>query len=385
MKADGRTADTAISVSALNQSTQRLLEDRIPRLWVRGEVANWTVAASGHRYFTLRDDDAQVNCVMFQGDAWRLPTDPDAGTEVSIHGQPTLYAARGRFQLIVRALEAVGDGLWRLAFEKLRRTLAAEGLFEPARKRPLPAFPRRVAVVTSRAGAALHDVLTVLERRAPWLDVLVCDCRVQGEGAARHIRDALERVARVPGIDVVILTRGGGSTEDLWCFNEEITVRAVAASPIPVVCAVGHEVDVTLAELVADRRAPTPSVAAEIVAPDRAAVEERLLGVSRGLARGLRRRVERGRERVRAFERELPRTVRGRIDRARSRIGGLAGRLNALSPLATLARGYSVATDGEGGVLSRVEHFRLGGEFRLRVSDGSVYATTKRGAIEGAA
>jgi len=379
VKPDGRTADTAISVSALNESAKRLLEDRVPRLWVRGEVADWKAAASGHRYFTLRDDGAQVNCAMFKGDAWQLPTDPDDGTEVSVFGQPTIFPARGRFQMIVRSLEASGEGLWRIAFEKLRRTLAAEGLLDPARKRPLPAFPRRIAVVTSLAGAALHDVLTVVGRRAPWLDVLVCDCRVQGEGAALDIRNALQRVARVPGLDAVILTRGGGSTEDLWCFNEDITVRAVAASPVPIICAVGHEVDVTLAELVADRRAPTPSVAAEVVAPDRAAIEEQLDSLARELARGLRRRVERGRERASARGRELPRIMRGRIERTRVRIGGLAGRLNALSPLATLARGYSVATDTEGRVLSHVAQFEPGREFQLRVIDGSIGATTTRG------
>ena len=379
MRPDGRTADTAISVSTLNESAKRMLEDRVPRLWVRGEVANWKAAASGHRYFTLRDDEAQVSCAMFKGDAWQLPTDPADGTEVSVFGQPTIFAAKGRFQMIVRSLEASGEGLWRIAFEKLRRALAAEGLFEPARKRPLPPFPRRIAVVTSRAGAALHDVLTVLERRSPWLDVLVCDCRVQGEGAAAHIRDALARVARIPDLDAVILTRGGGSIEDLWCFNEETTVRAVAAFPLPLVCAVGHEVDVTLAELVADRRAPTPSVAAEIVAPDRRALEARLGSVAGGLARGLRRRVERGRARASTYERELPRVMRSRIERTRVQIEGLAGRLNALSPLATMARGYSVATDSDGLVLSRVEQFECGAGFRLRVIDGLVRATVDRG------
>ncbi len=372
---DGASAQTAISVSALNRSTQRLLEDRVPRLWIRGEVTNWNAHASGHRYFRLRDDDAQVDCVMFQGDAWRLPTDPDEGMEVAVFGQPTLFAQRGRFQVIVRELEASGEGLWRLAFEKLRRTMEAEGLLDPARKRRLPAFPRRVAVVTSRSGAALSDVLTVFRRRAPWLDVVVCDCRVQGDGAALDICDALRRIGGLPGLDAVILTRGGGSMEDLWCFNDEVAVRAVAACPVPVICAIGHEVDVTLCELVADLRAQTPSVAAELAAPDVLAIRGRLSGVSSGLARGLRRRVERGRERLRTFERVLPRIARARVERARGRIGGLAGRLHALSPLATLGRGYSLAVDDDGQVLSRVGDFRIGGAFELRVRDGSVRAT----------
>ncbi len=397
---DGRSPETAISVRALNHGTQRLLEEHVPDVWVRGEVANWRTSSRGHRYFTLRDDAAQVDCVLFAGDAWRLPADPDDGTEVAVFGRPKLYEARGRFQVVVRRLEAAGEGLWRLAFERLRRVLEAEGLLEPSRKRPLPRFPRRVAVVTSRDGAALHDVLTVLRRRSPWIDILVCDCRVQGEGAAIEIRRALTTVGRLERIDAVILTRGGGSTEDLWCFNEEVTVRAVAACPVPVVCAIGHEVDVTLAELVADRRAPTPSVAAELVAPDVAALRERLDGASLALARGLRRSVARGRERLDRHARELPRGVRvalargrervGRharglprgvrsaLGRARGRLGSVSGRLDALSPLATLARGYSVATDLEGALLASVERFEPGSPFLLRVRDGSVDAITER-------
>jgi len=377
VRPDGRSAGTAISVSILNQSTQRLLEERAPRLWVRGEIAGWTRHGSGHRYFRLRDDGAQVDCVMFQGDAWRLPTDPDIGTEVAVFGQPTLFARRGQFQLVVREIEAAGEGLWRIAFERLRRALAAEGLFDPARKRRLPAFPNRIGVVTSRSGAAVRDVLAVFERRAPWLDVLVSDCRVQGEGAALDIREALERIGRVDGVDAVILTRGGGSAEDLWCFNDEVTVRAVAACPVPVICAVGHEVDVTLSELVADLRAATPTAAAELAAPDRAALSERLLSGAAGLSRGLRRRVDRGRERLRSYERVLPGAARARLQGARGRLGTLAGRLDALSPLATLARGYAVATDDSGHVLSRVADFEPGEAFRLRVRDGSVTARTE--------
>ena len=396
---DGRTPETAISVRALNRCTQRLLEEHIPDLWVRGEVANWRKSSRGHRYFTLRDDRAQVDCVFFSGDAWRLPADPDNGMEVTVYGRPTLYEAGGRFQVVVRRLEAAGEGLWRVALRRLYRTLREEGLFEPSRKRPLPAFPRRVAVVTSRSGAALHDVLTVLRRRSPWIDVLVCDCRVQGEGAALEIRRALAMVGSA-GVDAVILTRGGGSTEDLWCFNEEVAVRAVAACPVPVVCAIGHEVDTTLAELAADRKASTPSVAAELLAPDAGALRERLDVVSLALARGLRRSAARGRERLDRSARDLPRSMRsalgrGRerldrhahdlpratrsaLERGRARVRGVAGRLDALSPLATLARGYAVATDADGGLLASVDRFEAGSRFYLRVRDGSVEAVTER-------
>ncbi|MCG8468162.1 MAG: exodeoxyribonuclease VII large subunit [Gemmatimonadetes bacterium] len=371
---DGRTRETAISVAALNGATKRLLEDRVPRLWVRGEIASWRRAASGHRYFSLRDDEAQVDCVLFQGDAWRLPADPEDGMEVTVFGQPTLFAQRGRFQLVARSLEAVGEGLWRLAFERLRRSLAADGLLAPERKRPLPRFPRRLGVVTSLHGAALRDVLTVLRRRSPWVDVLVHDCRVQGEGAAFDIRDALERMSRVEPLDAVILTRGGGSTEDLWCFNEEVAVRAVAACRVPVVCAVGHEIDVTLAELVADVRAPTPSVAAELAAPDIAGLRAGLDRQASSLERGLRRGVDQGRARLRRLRRQLPRRIERTLSDGRRRVGALSGRLDALSPLATLARGYSVATSPDGRLLSGPDAFRVGDPFRLRA----------RGAVVGA-
>lgn len=374
---DGRTSDAAVSVATLNEATKRLLEDRAPRLWVRGEVTNWSKSSKGHRYFSLRDDSAQVDCVLFQGDAWRLPADPEDGMEIAAFGQPTLFQARGRFQLVVRTLEAAGEGLWQVAFERLRRVLAEEGLLDPGRKRTLPRFPRRVGVVTSTKGAAIHDVLTVLKRRSPWLDVIVCDCRVQGEGASLEIRGALERIASVPGLDALILTRGGGSTEDLWCFNEEVTVRAVAACPVPVICAIGHEVDITLAELVADLRAPTPSVAAELAAPDIANLRAGLDRAGTGLARGLRRGVERGRVRVQAAERQLPRRVMRMIEAKRGQLGAVAGRLDVLSPLATLARGYAVPTSPGGGLLATTGDFEVGTPFRLRVRDGAIVARTE--------
>jgi len=375
---DGRTSDAAISVATLNEATKRMLEDRVPRLWVRGEVANWTVSARGHRYFSLRDDSAQVDCVLFQGDAWRLPADPEDGMEIAAFGQATLFAARGRFQLVVRTLEAAGEGLWRIAFERLRRVLAEEGLLDPDRKRDLPRFPRRIGVVTSTKGAAIHDVLTVLRRRSPWLDVVVHDCRVQGEGAALEIQEALARLGSMPGLDALILTRGGGSAEDLWCFNEEVTVRAVAACPVPVICAVGHEVDVTLAELVADLRAPTPSVAAELAAPDIRTVRADVDRLGAGLARGLRRGVDQGRVRLRAVERQLPRRVQRILEDKRRSLAAVAGRLDVLSPLATLARGYAVPMTAKGRLLAKTADFDVGEVFRLRLHDGAIEARTER-------
>lgn len=387
------------TVSQVNRAVRSLLEGSVDPLWVGGEVAGWTRARSGHRYFTLKDDRAQIRCVMWERDARQLPADPEEGMQVRVYGYLTLYEARGSYQLSVQRIEAEGaEGLWRLAFEKLRRRLQEEGLLDPARKRPLPRYPRCVGVVTSPTGAALRDVLTVLRRRAPWVRVLVRGARVQGEGASGEVARALEELAGTGRCDVVIVGRGGGSIEDLWAFNEEPVARAVAACPVPVVSAVGHEVDVTISDLVADARAATPSAAAEAVVPDAEALAEQLRRVPARLARGLRGSVER-RGRVvadrlemlrRGMERRLgplrqtvdlgterlERAVRRRVQDGRQRLAALAGKLEALSPLATLERGYAVARTEDGQVLRRVDDFPVGRRFLLRVIDGSVVCET---------
>jgi len=367
----------------------------VDALWVSGEVANWTRSRQGHCYFTLKDDRAQLRCVLFARDALRLPTDPQEGMQLRVFGSLTLYEPRGDYQLVARRVEAEGgEGLWRLAFEKLRARLEAEGLLDPAGKRRLPRFPETVGVVTSPTGAALHDILTVLQRRAPWVRVLVRPTRVQGEGASEDIAAALAALDSSGLADVIIVGRGGGSVEDLWAFNEEPLARAIAACATPVVSAVGHEVDVTISDLVADLRAPTPSAAAEAVTPDRASVLEQLEGVPERLARGLRGTLERRRLRLdrslsrvaRAIERRLvvPRQeadlAAGRLERGllrlverrRSQLSGAAGRLHALSPLAVLERGYSMARTREGKLLRRVEELPAGRTFLLRVINGTV-------------
>ncbi len=383
------------SVSQVNRAVRALLESSVDALWVGGEVTNWKRARSGHCYFTLKDDKAQLRCVMWRQDAQALPTDPDEGMQARAFGSLTLYEARGDYQLSVRKLEAEGaEGLWRLAFEKLRRKLEAEGLLDPSRKRVLPRYPACVGVVTSPTGAAIRDILTVLRRRAPWVRVLLRGVRVQGEGAAGEIARAVEALGRSGAPDVVIVGRGGGSLEDLWAFNEEPVARAVAACPVPVVSAVGHETDVTISDLVADLRAPTPSAAAEAVAPDGEAVLAQLRVLPTRLARGLRGTVERSRVTVgdrrqalrRAMERRvapllqatdlaevrLERAVRQGLERRRQRLSALGGKLEALSPLATLERGYAVARGAGGRVLRRVRDFPAGLPFELRVADGSV-------------
>jgi exodeoxyribonuclease VII large subunit len=387
------------SVSQVNRAVRGLLEDNVEPLWVGGEIGSWTRSRAGHCYFSLKDEKAQLKAVMFGRDAQRLPTDPDEGSKVRVFGDLTLYEARGDYQMVVRRLEGEGaEGLWRIAFEKLRAKLETEGLLAPERKRPIPRFPACVGVVTSPTGAALRDIISVLERRAPWTRVVLSGSRVQGEGASTEIAEAIRALCASGQPDVIIVGRGGGSLEDLWAFNEEPVARAIADATVPVVSAVGHEVDVTIADLVADVRAPTPSAAAETVVPDRAVLVTQLRAAPERLGRGLRQANERKRECVagmlaslaRSVERRLgparqaldlrtagiERRMRGLAERRGSALSAMSGRLEALSPLATLGRGYSVARTSEGRVLREVQDFEPGLRFTLRVSDGTIAADT---------
>ncbi|HEY9144466.1 MAG TPA: exodeoxyribonuclease VII large subunit, partial [Arenimonas sp.] len=262
--------------SQLNALARDLLEGSFPQVWVEGEISNFSRPASGHAYFTLKDARAQVRCALFRSNAARLRFAPRDGMLVLARGRLTLYEARGDYQLVLEHLEEAGEGALRRAFEELKARLAAEGLFDTDRKRPLPAYTRRLAVITSPRGAAVRDVLSVLGRRFPLLEVEVLPVPVQGDGAAAQILDMLQRAGRSGRYDLVLLTRGGGSLEDLWAFNDEALARAIVASPVPVVAAIGHEVDVSLADFAADLRAPTPSAAAELLVPDRGELLDRL-------------------------------------------------------------------------------------------------------------
>ncbi len=371
--AERKAPPRAYSVAAVNAMARRLLEGTVPPLWVAGEVTGWKRYASGHCYFTLRDANARLRCVMFRTDAQRLPTEPEEGMEVRALGTLTLYEKGGEFQLVVRELEAQGaGGLWRLAFERLRAKLEAEGLLAPERKRPLPRFPATVGVITSPAGAALHDILHVIERRAPWTRVLFCPARVQGEGAAEDLARALDLFRVAPIAEVLIVGRGGGSVEDLWAFNEEVLARAIAASPIPVVSAVGHEVDVTIADLVADARAPTPSAAAELVVPDRAALGREVAVLTARMGAAVRRRVSGARDEVDGLRDALGDAIGQTLRRRAERLDAAAARLDALSPLAALRRGYAVPLGEDGRILRSARQFESGGRVRLRVVDGRV-------------
>src|SRR5690349_23004826 len=258
-----------LTVSALARSVRDLLEHRYPLLWVAGEISNLTLAKSGHAYFVLKDEQAQLRCVMFRSRHQQLDWEPRDGMQVEAQVLVTLYEARGEFQLNVESMRRAGQGALFEAFVRLRDKLGKEGLFDPAAKRPLPAFPRTIGVITSRDAAALRDVLTTLRRRNPSIAVVVYPVPVQGYRAAEEIASALALAGRRAECGVLLLVRGGGSIEDLWAFNEEVLARAVRACPLPVVTGIGHETDFTIADFAADRRAPTPTAAAELVSPDR--------------------------------------------------------------------------------------------------------------------
>jgi len=369
----GGGVGTTYSVTALNALVRELLEGSLPPLWVSGEVTGWKRYPSGHCYFSLRDANAQIRCVIFRADASRLPTDPEEGMVVRALGTVTLYERRGDFQLIVREIEGEGaGGLWRLAFERLRERLEAEGLLAPERKRAIPPFPSRIGVVTSAAGAALHDILNVIGRRAPWVEVVVVPAKVQGDGAAEDLARAIALAGRAGDLDLLIVGRGGGSVEDLWAFNEEVLARAIAACPIPVISAVGHEVDVTIADLVADLRAPTPSAAAERAVPDHFALRRMTDDLASRLEYRIRQRVAERRGELLVAESALTRGVQGILRARRERLLQAAARLEALSPLSALRRGYAVPTGPDGRILRNTSYFEPGAEFALRVVDGKI-------------
>ena len=280
-----------LSVSALNGLARSAIESALPLVWVGGEISNLTRAASGHWYFSLKDDRAQVRCAMFRGRNQYVDWQPANGDQVEVRAVPTVYEARGEFQLQVELMRRAGLGALFEAFERLKQKLSQEGLFEAARKRPLPVFPKRLGLVTSPEAAALRDVLTTLRRRAPWLPVTLYPTPVQGEGAGRKIAAAIQAAGAHQTCDVLIVCRGGGSIEDLWAFNDEAVARAIAASPVPVISGVGHETDFTIADFVADLRAPTPTAAAEQASLSREEWMQRLAALQHRLARPLHRQL----------------------------------------------------------------------------------------------
>ena len=434
-----------LSVSELVGGVRELLEEELASVHVVGEVFDLYRASSGHCYFRLKDESAQIKAALFRGTAARIPFDPEEGLEIVVHGEITVYPQKGDLQIIVRHLEPVGQGALQLAFEQLRERLAAEGLFDDARKRELPAFPRRVGIVTSPAGAAIHDVIQVTGTRFAGVPLLLSPTRVQGEGAEQEIAEALRLVQDARDVDVILLVRGGGSLEDLWAFNTERVARAIRACPVPVVSGVGHELDFTIADLAADARAPTPSAAAALALPDRelwadrvergrermawalrsrirhdrarlgtaiaelrshapaarlAADRERFIAAERALHRHLdeaiperraplelaelrwrraaARWLEPLRERGSGLAERLSRAGAASAEGARHRLTEAAARLDALSPLAVLGRGYAIARGPDGSVLRSADALKPDDAVRVRLQRGELDARVTR-------
>ena len=339
---------------------------------MRGEITGFKAWRSGHWYFSLRDKSAQIRCVMFAKQNFRLPA-PTDGSQVFAFARPSLYEEKGEFQLtVMELLSTEQGGLWKLAFEKAKAALTKDGLLDPARKRRLPQFPNRIAVVTSPDGAVLRDIQAVVARRWPVAELIVVPAQVQGVKAEASVCSALNRIRRLP-VDVLIVARGGGSVEDLWAFNTERVARAVAAMPMPVISAIGHETDVTLTDLVADLRAPTPSAAAEAATPDRAEVLAQCGVLGQRLARALRIASRHVVERLDRTGDRLARAMEHRSASYDVRLTSYAARLDALSPLKVLGRGYAVVRDENGTILKRVAQLPSGKEFQLRVTDGEVH------------
>ena len=369
-----------MSVMALTATARDVLEGAFMPLWVRGEVSDFKAHRNGHWYFCLRDEDAQLRCVAWSRERRRIPAPPDDGMQIVALGQLTVYAARGEMQFSVTRIEAQGDGLWRKALELTRARLLADGLLDPARKRMIPRHPRRIAVITSRDGAAVRDIFAVVQRRCPSVEVVLVPAAVQGDSAPESLCYALDQVARWGDADVVIIGRGGGGREDLWAFNDERVARALAACPIPTISAVGHEIDMSICDLVADLRAPTPSAAAEAAVPAEAELRERIR-VSAATLRALTaRRLADARIAATDTARRITRASAGRIERRRLGLEAAAGKLHALSPLATLERGYAIVRGSDRHAVRSVAQLTRGDSVDLVFRDGVASAT-----IDGAA
>lgn len=439
--------DTIYSVSQLNREAKRLLATHFMTVQVMGEISNLSTPSSGHIYFTLKDAQAQIRCAMFKGQMHRMRFKPGNGNQVVLTAQVSLYEPRGDYQLVVEHMEEAGDGALRQAFERLKHKLLLEGLFEESRKKELPLIPRQIGVITSPSGAAIHDILTVLKRRFPAIPVLIYPVAVQGETAKFEIAKALATANEQKSVDVIILARGGGSLEDLWAFNEEIVARAIAASHIPVISGVGHEVDVTIADFVADLRAATPSAAAEHAVPHQSEWLNAFNGIERELTQQIRRkllqqaqhlnwlnkalqqqhpgqklqrnaqrldeleqrinqamqhklhdckqqlaigdnrlkqwhpgeRIAGHRQRLSFFQQRLERSMKVKFAQLKNRQAAAAQTLHAVSPLATLDRGYAITQrHDDHGIVKSAKQLAVDDMLVTRFAQGSVLSQVKK-------
>lgn len=393
---------TVLSISRVTEYIKELLasDALLSDLWLRGEVSNWNRAASGHCYFTLKDADAELRCVMWRSVAQHLLILPTDGDEIVAHGRVSVYPQRGQYQFYVDEIEPIGEGVLFRRLEALKVRLREEGLFDETRKRPLPAFPRRIGVVTSPEAAAFQDILNVLRRRHPLVEVLLSPTLVQGSDAPTQIVAAVEAL-RDANVDLIIVARGGGSLEDLWSFNEEIVARAIYDCPVPVISGVGHEVDFTICDYVADHRAPTPSAAAELAVPDVRDLRDSITVARRRMGRSLdatlfdaRQQVEQQwrllercspavqitqtRASVRRYRGQMTRRITSLIELSHARLDGLRGRLLELDPHATLARGYAtVSVADTGRLVRRPTDVDPGDELSILVEGGTFPAIAR--------
>ncbi len=387
---------TVHTVSEFTARLKQTLEENFDGVWVQGEISGLSQPGSGHCYFNLNDENAQLRAVVWRSTLQRMKFELEEGQQVICCGDIDIYPPRGTYQLIVRKVEPLGEGKLQIAFRQLHQKLSAEGLFEAQHKRPLPRFPQRIAVVTSPTGAAIRDFCQIVKRRWPQLHILILGCRVQGTEAPREIIEAIRQAARIhPPLDAVVVTRGGGSIEDLWSFNDEQVVRAIRACPIPTLSAIGHEIDITLTDLAADVRAVTPSEAAEVIAPDQqewmAALEEsssRMRILIRQLLIGARRRLDaitsqrsfrrpddllKDRyQRIDILDQKLRSTMERTTERHRHRWQQAASQLQAVNPLAVLRRGYSITTDMQGHPLGDANQVNVGDDIKTVLEWGTL-------------
>jgi len=373
----GETAQTAVTVSTLTQTARDVIEGAFVPIWVRGEITDFKSHRNGHWYFCMRDRGSQIKCVVWNRDQRSIPAPPDDGMQIAAYGRLTVYPTRGEMQFAITRLEAEGDGLRRKALEITRAKLEADGLLDPARKRPLPRHPRVIAVVTSLDGAALHDIVAVVRRRAAGVRIVAVPASVQGDNAREEICYALDQVNRWGKADIVIVGRGGGAHEDLSAFNDERVARAVAACAAPTISAVGHEIDISICDLVADHRAPTPSAAAETATRTRAELRSELRDLSSRVTAATQSLIGGGDQILRRLGREVATNASSHVLHRHASVKQLAARLHALSPLATLARGYAIARSDGGATLSSTDAFAKGMAFDLVVRDGVVSARTE--------
>ena len=394
-------------VHEITQILQGILQSdpMLQDLWLEGEISNLARPSSGHVYFTLKDNNSQIQCAIFRSAASRLRFPMQNGDAVLVNGRLTIYDARSQYQIIGERVVPAGVGELQLAFERLKEQLAEEGLFDPIHKKSLPKFPQKIGLITSATGAAIRDILRMLQKRYPAVEVLLFPTLVQGENAGTEIAHAIACLNRLPGIDLLIVGRGGGSIEDLWAFNEEVVARAIFASNIPIVSAVGHETDITIADLVADHRAPTPSAAVENIVPDQEELRQQLAAVRYNIVQSIVGRIDAVRTKLENIQSRIPPTHRiDAINRLRQVIDQLdirgqraavqqlmgkrrawqivAAQLDTLSPLATLARGYSICKDSSGNIVTDAAQVDVGEEVHLRLSRGQLACRVLKGEVD---